>query len=125
MAVPSAVVTESFPVTASGGTVAIISVYEDEMTVALAEARFTEVGFLRLVPLMVIFPPGTALSGIKLSIFGRTLNTAVLVTMPVWLVTLMSPLVAPKGTVAFIEVDETTLKLALTPLKFTPVTAAE
>jgi hypothetical protein len=68
--------------------------------------------------------------GLKLLIPGVTLKADALVPVPAGLVTLIVPVVAPLGTVAVIEVPDTTLKVVadvplkltvVTPVKFVPV----
>src|SRR5438876_11786320 len=57
---------------------------------------------------------------------GPTVKLLLLVAVPPGVVTLMSPLVAPAGTVAAIEVEEVTVKLtALVPLNVTAVGPVE
>src|SRR5258707_11156409 len=50
---------------------------------------------------------------------GTTVNAPLLVVVPLGVVTLSGPVVAPAGTVAWIAVAEVTVKLALVPLKAT------
>src|SRR2546428_3000493 len=60
----------------------------------------------------------------KVVIVGRvavTVKLLALVAVPPEVVTLSGPVVAPLGTVATIEVEEVTVKLALVPLKRTAV----
>src|SRR5206468_1776206 len=52
---------------------------------------------------------------------GMTVNVPLLVAVPPDVVTLIVPVLAPPGTVAVIDVDEFTVKLALVPLKATAV----
>ena len=47
------------------------------------------------------------------------MNVPALVAVPAGVITLIGPVVAPAGTVAEIDVDELTVKLAVTPLKRT------
>jgi hypothetical protein len=50
-----------------------------------------------------------------------TVNELELVAVPLEVVTLICPVVAPEGTLVVIDEAETTVKLALTPLNFTAV----
>jgi hypothetical protein len=57
--------------------------------------------------------------GAKLEILGVTVKFEALVAVPAAVVTVILPVVAPLGTVVVIEVEETTVYAALTPLNFT------
>jgi hypothetical protein len=66
---------------------------------------------LRFVPLIVTLAPTGPLVGEKLVIVGgggTTVNEALLIALPPGVVTLSVPLVAPAGTVAWIDVSEIT-----------------
>src|SRR4051812_23105683 len=54
-----------------------------------------------------------------------TVNMLELVAVPPAVVTPMNPVIAPTGTVAWIVVDEVTVKLALRPLKLTVLAAVK
>src|SRR5882672_1999574 len=72
---------------------------------------------------MVTLVPAGPLAGVKLVIVGEliTVKLPALVAVPPGVVTLIVPVVAPAGTVAWIEVAELTVKLALAPLNATAV----
>ena len=54
-------------------------------------------------------------------IYGVTWNALLLLRVPLGVITLTVPLVAPAGTVVVISVAETTVNVAAVPLKLTPV----
>jgi hypothetical protein len=54
-------------------------------------------------------------------IYGQMWNIVLLFSMPLGVVTVTQPLVAPVGTLTVIPVADTTLKVAETPLKVTLV----
>jgi hypothetical protein len=54
-------------------------------------------------------------------IYGITRNGLLLLSIPLGVVTVTKPLVAGAGTVAVISVSETTINVALAPLKLTAV----
>src|SRR6266850_1379408 len=123
VAVPPGVVTLIVPVVAPVGTVARIEVAELTVKVALAPLKATRVVPLKLVPLMVTLVPTGPLAGVKLVIVGGliTVKLPALVAVPPGVVTLIVPVVALVGTVARMDVAELTVKVALTPLKATPL----
>jgi len=123
VAVPADVITLTGPVVAPAGTVAWIAEAELTEKMAPTPLKVTDVTPLKLVPLMVTLVPTGPLAGVKLVIVGgfTTVNALLLVALPAELVTLSGPVVAPTGTVAWINVAELTEKLALTPLKATAV----
>jgi hypothetical protein len=123
-AVPAAVVTVTGPVAAPGGTCAVMSV--DELTTKLGSAvpsKVTLVAPVRLVPRMSTLVASGPPVGENEPIVGggTTVNAAVLVPVPLGVVSEMGPLVAPLGTVACISESESTVKLAATPLKVAEV----
>ena len=69
--------------------------------------------------------PPVTLDGLRVSAESvggvSTVKLLALVAVPPGVVTLSGPVVAPTGTVAEIEVEEITVKLALTPLNVTAV----
>src|SRR5256712_8816342 len=76
------------------------------------------------VPLIATLVPTAPLVGVKPVIVGGlavTVKLPALVPVPPGVVTLIVPVVAPAGTVAWIAVAELTAKPALTPLKATAV----
>src|SRR2546422_202810 len=97
-----------------------------EVTVKLAftPLNVTAVAPVKFVPLSVTLVPTGPLVGVKLVIVGGlavTVKLLALVAVPPGVVTLSGPVVAPLGTVAAIEVEEVTVKLALVPLNRTAV----
>jgi len=123
VAVPPGVVMLSDPVVTPAGTVAWIDVAEVTVKLALTPLNVTAETPVKLVPLMVTLVPTVPLAGAKLAIVGglTTVNELVLVAVPPGVVTLSAPVVAPAGSVAWIDVAELTVKLALTPLNVTAV----
>src|SRR3989442_337907 len=121
LAVPPGVVTLIGPVVAPLGTVAAIEVDEFTVKPALVPLKATTVAPVKFVPLIVTVVPTPPLVGEKLVIVGGgiTVKLLALLAVPPAVVTLIGPLVAPLGTVAAIEVDEFTVKPALTPLNRT------
>src|SRR3989442_952849 len=123
IAVPPDVVTLIGPVVAPLGRVVAIEV--DEFTVKLAATPLmvTDVTPVKFVPAIVTLVPTGPLVGEKLVIVGGGMTVKLLarVAVPADVVTLIGPVVAPPGTVAVIDVDEFTVKLALVPLKRTAV----
>ena len=83
----------------------------------------TAVAPMKFVPLIVTLVPAGPLPGVKLVIVGglSTVKLLELLAEPPGVVTLMGPLEAPAGTVAWIAVAELTVKLALVPLNRTAV----
>src|SRR5882762_5552727 len=123
LAVPPAVVTLIGPVVAPAGTVAVIAVAEFTVKLALVPLNRTAVAPVKFVPLIVTVVPTGPLLGVKLAIVGGliTVKLPALLAVPAEVVTLISPLEAPAGTVAVIAVAEFTVKLALVPLNSTDV----
>jgi hypothetical protein len=97
--VPDGVVTLMVPVVAPAGAVAVIWVSELTLKVALTPLNFTDVAPVKLVPVIVTEVPGVPLVGLKLVMLGSTLKPEALKAVPAGLVTLISPEVAPPGTV--------------------------
>ena len=78
---------------------------------------------MKFVPLIVTLVPTGPLTGEKLVIVGDgiTVKLVALVAVPPGVTTVIAPDEAPLGTVALIDVSETTLKLAAVPLYWTAV----
>src|SRR5436190_933670 len=75
------------------------------------------------MPPIVMMLPTAPEVGLKLAIFGRTVKLVVLVPDPPGLVTVILPVMAVVGTVALMELQETTTGApADTPPKLTSVT---
>lgn len=90
-----------FPVTAPVGTVAVTCMSEFEVNVvAFTPPKVTFVVCLRLTPVMVTTVPTAPLVGLKLVICVVTRNLLLLVNVPLDVVTLTKPVVAPLGTAA-------------------------
>jgi hypothetical protein len=121
--VPPAVVTLIVPVVAPAGTVAVICVSEFTVNEAVVPLNFTAVAPVNAVPVIVTLVPIAPLVGEKLITegVGMTVKELVLVPVPLAVVTLIVPVVAPLGTVAVICVSEFTVKVAAVPLNFTAV----
>ena len=122
------VVTEILPVVAPAGTVAVIEVDETTVKPAAEPLKSTLVAPVKLVPVIVttVVPAGP-LGGEKPEMVGggggMTVKFVELRTgLFPGVVTEIGPVVAPTGTVAVIEVAETTLNVtAVVPLNFTGV----
>src|SRR5271155_2198559 len=112
--VPPAVVIVIGPVIAPVGTVALTCASEVTMkVVAGTPPKRTCVVCVRLTPVIVTVVPTGPLGGLKLVICGVTRNGWLLVTVPLEVVAVTRPVVAPLGTVAVRYVPpEPTLKLA-------------
>src|SRR5207302_1577717 len=123
LVVPPGVVTLIGPLEAPAGTVAWIAVAEVTVKLALVPLNRTAVAPVKFVPLIVTLVPAGPLPGVKLVIVGglTTVKLLALLAVPPGVVTLIGPLEAPAGTVAWIAVGELTAKLALVPLNRTAV----
>ena len=127
VAVPPGVVTLIEPLRAPAGTVAVIDVPEATVNVALVPANVTFVVPVKFVPVIVTFVPTGPLVGVNDEMVGAggvtvvTVKAFALVAVPPGVVTLIGPLVAPLGTVAWSAVSETTVKAALVPPNVTLV----
>jgi hypothetical protein len=71
--------------------------------------NLTEVAPVKLAPLIVTLAPMTPLKGVKVVMRGATMKSLALVAVPPGVVTVISPVVAPAGTVAVIWVLELTV----------------
>ena len=74
--------------------------------------KATAVAPVKLVPVIVTAVPVAPLLGLKLVIVGGapvTLKLLLLVAVPLGVVTLIGPVLAPAGTVALISVPEATV----------------
>src|SRR5207302_475759 len=114
LAEPPGVMTLIGPLEAPAGTVAWIAVAELTVRTALVAPNCTAVVPVKLVPLIVTLVPAGPLTGVKLVIVGElgTVKLLALLAVPPGVMTLMGPLEAPAGTVAWIAVAELTVKLA-------------
>ncbi len=114
VAVPPGTVTEMVPVVAPAGTVVVIDVAETTVNVGCAvPLNFTAEAPVKLVPVIVTAAPTRPLVGVKDVIVadGRTVKADGLVPVPVGVVTVTLPVVAPAGTVVVIDVTDTTVKV--------------
>lgn len=102
--VPPGVVTEIGPLVAPEGTVAVICVSRLTVKVALVPLNFTDVAPLNALPVMVTVTPVPPLVGVNPLIAGggMTVKFAELVPVPPGVVTPITPVLAPDGTVAVI-----------------------
>jgi hypothetical protein len=92
------------------------------LKVAVVPLNFTEVAPVKLVPVMVTAVPWPPVVGLKLVMTGVTRNELGLGAGPPGAVTVITPVVAPAGTVAVILVLEFTVNVvAAVPLKLTAV----
>ena len=109
--VPTPVVTLTGPLVAPAGTVAWIAVSEVIVKSASAVLKITAVAPVKSTPRIVTLVPTGPLVGVKLVIVGAptTLNTPALFAVPPGVVTLIGPVVAAAGTVAWIVVGEVTV----------------
>ena len=114
------VVTDIFPVDAPAGTLAVILVVVTSVIFVedtpLNLTTLTEL-VLKSVPVMVTNAPTALLPGLNPVIVGvgRTVNGVVVVIVTPLVVTVISPVVAPAGTVTvmLVEVDDTTVAFVL------------
>ncbi len=93
------------------------------MKLAALPLNLTTVALLKFVPLIVTVVPTRPLVGVKPVIVGgkRTVKLLALVAVPPGAVTLSGPVVAPVGTVAWIDVAVVTVNVAEVPLNVTAV----
>src|SRR5919109_2408180 len=123
VAVPAAVVTLTGALTAVAGTVAVSSVGPFTVKPALTAPKRTAVAPARAWPVMTTIVPGVPRPGARLVSEGMTVNGATLAVEPDAFATSIFPLVASGGTVARIDVDESTVTWLASRLpKRTPVT---
>ena len=132
--VPMLVVTAIGPVVAPPGTLALMLV--SELTVkftACVPLNVTAVALVKPVPVIETFVPTGPLVGVNDVTVGplalETTNCVELVPVPLGVVTVMNPLVAPVGTWAEMSLDELTAYVgsavplnltAVAPVKFVP-----
>jgi hypothetical protein len=90
VAVPAAVVTAIFPVTAPAGTVASTSVsFTTVKLVAATPPNVTAVVPVKVLPIILTKVPTGPLLGLKLAIEGNTVNVVALVAVPPDVVTVI------------------------------------
>jgi hypothetical protein len=106
VATPPGVVTAIVPVTPPNGTDAVICVAEFTVNVAVTPPNLTAVAPMKFVPVIVTAVPTAPLLGVNEPIVGTgeavTVKLAALVAVPPGVVTVITPDVAPAGTVAVI-----------------------
>ena len=109
VAVPPGVVTEIVPVFALDGVVTVTEVDVDALGVADVPPKLTEVAPERFVPVIVTTVPAVPEVGVKPVIVGAAMkvNVAVLVAVPLGVVSEIVPVFAPLGTLTATLVDET------------------
>ena len=125
--VPPAVVTLITPVVAPGGTVAVRVVpFTTAKVGAFTPLKRTAEVVPKSVPVSVTLVPTGPLVGVKLAMVGAgavTVKLLLLTAVPLAVVRLTGPVLAPAGTVAVTLVADTPLNtVAATPLKRTAVT---
>lgn len=115
------VVTEIGPVTAPGGTVVVILVALEEVTIAAVPLKDTEGEALKFVPEIITVAPMAPLVGLEFEIVGvgRTIKLEELVRVIPLTTMEIEPDVAAGGTVAVILVAVEEETLASVPLKLT------
>ena len=125
VAVPPGVVTVILPVVAPAGTVVTIWFAVFDVMVAVVPLNFTEVAPVKFVPVMVTWVPTGPELGVNKVIVGTeavpTVKFVALSAVPLAVVTLMGPVVAPAGTVVTICVALFDVIVAVVPLNFTEV----
>lgn len=123
-ALPPAVVIVIFADLALVGTMAVTCLSLTTVKLAMAEPNFTAFVCMRLTPVMVTFVATGPLVGVNELITGRTWKFWLLTSLPVGVVSVIGPVVAPSGTVAVRNVSEITVNVAAAPLSetdFVPV----
>src|ERR1051326_4743286 len=90
-------------------------------SVLAAPPNTTPVAPLNLVPVIDTLVPPLPNPGENVAIVGGTKKFVVVVLVPAGVVSVIGPLEAFAGTVAWTSVSEVGAKLAITPLNFTPV----
>ena len=121
-------VTVMVPVVAPVGTVVVMLVAVDAVTVAATPLKFTVLlagVVLKFVPVMVTVVPTGPLAGAKLAIVGgmKTVNEEALVAVSAFTVTVIVPVVAPTVTVVVMLVAVDAFTVAPVPLKLTVLSA--
>lgn len=118
---PPLVVTPIGPLFAPFGTTAVMLVGEITVKPAFDPLNVTDLTSRKLSPAIVIVAPAAPLPGEKPAMLGagRTTKFAALVAVPLGVVTLIGPLIAPAGTIASIWDAPLRRHPALTPLNVT------
>jgi hypothetical protein len=125
VAAPTVLVTLIGPLVAPAGTVVRSCVSERAAKPAMAPLKAKPVVPVKWVPVMVTVAPTAPLVGENELMVGAAVELTVklveLAPVPLGVVTLILPVVAPPGTLVEIPVPETTVKVAGVPLNFTAV----
>lgn len=124
VAVPFGVSTVIFPVVAAAGTAVVICVALFTVMVAAVPLNFTAVAPVKFVPVRVTEAPAKPLDGEKLVIegaFDETVKLDTEVAVPLEVVRLILPVLAPTGTDVVIVVALLTVKAAVVPLNLSDV----
>jgi hypothetical protein len=133
VAVPPGVVSETLPVVALVGTVAVTEVAVLAVNVAASPLNLTEVTPRRFVPVITTLVPTLPLVGENEVIVGAAATVKLVALFAVGttgVVTWIGPVVAPVGTVAVIDVPDVTVgetaavalnRTCVAPQKFVPV----
>lgn len=121
---PLRVVTAILPVLAPTGTTTVIEFSEFLVNeLATVPPIVIEVMLVKFVPVIVTEEPVPAVAGLNEVIVGfggNTVKSVADVAVPPGVSTVIRPVVAPAGTVALIDVADTTVNdVAVTPLNFT------
>jgi hypothetical protein len=103
------------------GTVVVTCASELTVNAAVFPPRVTFAVWVRLTPVIVTTVPTGPLVGVKPLICGLTLNILLLCKLPLEVVIVTKPVVAPLGTTAVKYVPDFTLGVAGVPLKETVV----
>lgn len=121
VALPAELVTVIGPVVAPEGTTALIRVPDTTVKVAPTPLKATEDVPAKFVPVMVTVLPTAPMDGENEEMVGTavTMKSVALVPVPLPVVTVILPVVAPLGTLVVICVEVSTVKLALVPSNFT------
>ena len=126
VAPPPGVVTESFPVVAPAGTVAVICVELLTVNAAALPFKVNAVAPVKFVPATMIEVPTGPLVGLNPVIVGAgivTVKFVAEVAVPPAVVTENVPVVAPLGTLVVICVALFAVTTAVVPFNFTAVAA--
>jgi hypothetical protein len=119
------VVTEINPDEAPGGTVVVMLVELNAVTVATVPLKDTMGEALKLTPVIVTVAPTAPLLGVKLEIdgIGNTIKLVPLKTVTPFTVKEIKPVPAPTGTVVVMLLEVDAVTSAATPLNLTSLVA--
>ncbi len=107
VAVPPGVVKVTTPLTAPSGTIAVTELFETPDIAHVMPFILTAVVLVRLVPVIVITVPILPPSGDidEIAGIGITVMSVTLTAVPPGVITVILPVTAPVGTIAFSEVS--------------------